>query len=266
MAMLRDKKLFLFDLDGTLYLDEELFDGTVDILEYIKSVGGRYMFLTNNSSKSVDAYIAKMKRLGIETTKEDFLTSVDALVDYLSGKSYKKMYVSGTRSFFDQLKGAGFPVVNELEDGIDCLVCGYDTELTYKKLEDSCILLGRGVDFIAANPDWVCPTWYGFAPDCGSVCQMLTIATGKKPRFIGNPNPEMIYLSLKRAGYKPEESVLVGDRIYTDIASALNAGVEGYLVLSGETTLEDAEKSEIKPTRIYKNVKEIYELYKEGKE
>ena len=95
---------------------------------------------------------------------------------------------------------------------------------------------------------------------------MLTIATGKKPRFIGKPNPEMIYLSLKRAGYSPEESVLVGDRIYTDIASALNAGVDGYLVLSGETTIEDAEKSDIKPTRIYKNVKEIYELYKEGKE
>ena len=264
MMKISEKKLFLLDLDGTLYLDDFLFEGSAEFLSTVKESGGEWLFLTNNSSKSADAYVEKMKRLGIDVAKDDFLTSVDALIEYLRPLGYEKIYVSGTRSFREQLDGAGFNTVIELSDDIDALVCGYDTELTYKKLEDSCILLGRGVDFIAANPDWTCPTWYGFAPDCGSVCKMLETATGRRPKFIGKPEPEMIYLSLKKKGVKKEEAVLIGDRLYTDIASAKNAGIDAILVLSGETKLSDVPESDIKPDYIFKDIKEILEAYKES--
>ena len=258
MRELKDKRLYLLDMDGTIYLDTQLFDGTMDFLKYVKDIGGKYMFLTNNSSKSVDKYIEKLASLGIKAEADDFLTSVNATMVYLSGKNYKKIYAFGTESFKEQLKGGGFPVTDKLEDDIDCLCMGFDTELSFKKLEDACILLGRGVDYIATNPDWVCPTWYGFVPDCGSVSEMLYNATKRRPKFIGKPQPDMINLAVEKTGFSKEETVIFGDRLYTDIASGYNAGVTTVFVLSGEGTMEDVEKSDIKPDYIYKDVKEFY--------
>ena len=257
MSPLKDKRLFLLDMDGTIYLDNDLFDGTTDFLEYVKSVGGRYIFLTNNSSKSVDKYVEKLASLGIESTPDDFLTSVNATVLYLKKKSYSKIYAFGTRSFVEQLKDAGLPVVTELCDDIDCLCMGFDTELTFKKLEEACILLGRGVDYIATNPDWVCPTWYGFVPDCGSVSEMLYNATKRRPIFIGKPEPTMALLAIEKTGFKKEETALMGDRLYTDIACGVNAGISSIFVLSGEGTMEDLEKSEVKPEFVYDNIRQI---------
>ena len=263
MGNLLEKKLFLLDMDGTIYLDEELFDGTVDFLNYVKEIGGKYLFLTNNSSKSVDAYVQKMARLGIETTKEDFLTSTNATVLYLqTDHPGAKCYAFGTKTFKEQLRESGITVTDRLEDDIDVLVCGFDTELTFQKLEDSCILLNRGVPFIATNPDWVCPTWYGCVPDCGSVCKMLTTATGRTPRFIGKPQPEMALLAMEKFGYKKSETVMIGDRLYTDIASGINAGIDACFVLSGEGTMEDLKTSDVKPTMIYDNIRAIYEELK----
>jgi len=258
MSGLKEKRLFLLDMDGTIYIDNELFDGTLDFLEYVRSVGGRYIFLTNNSSKSVDKYIEKLASLGIEACADDFLTSTNATVLFLNKKSYKKIYAFGTESFVSQLKKGGLPVTNELSDDIDCLCMGFDTELTFKKLEDACILLGRGVDYIATNPDWVCPTWYGSVPDCGSVSQMLYNATGRHPLFIGKPEPAMALLAMEKTGYTKEQTALMGDRLYTDIACGVNAGISTVFVLSGEGTLEDLEKSETKPEFVYKNIREIY--------
>ncbi|MBE6927532.1 MAG: HAD-IIA family hydrolase [Ruminococcaceae bacterium] len=264
--MLSEKRLFLLDMDGTIYLDDDLFDGTLDFLEYVREIGGKYQFLTNNSSRSVEAYVQKMARLGIETTAEDFLTSVDALCVYLKkhGFSGKKLYGFGTQSFCRQLADHGFRVYRELRDDIDALVCGFDTELTFQKLEDACILLGRGVDFIAANPDWLCPTSYGFVPDCGSVCQMLTRATGRKPTFIGKPQPEMAFLAMEKCGFSREQTILLGDRIYTDIACGVNAGIDTVLLLSGESTLQDIDKNNEKPTYVYDNIRIfLTELWRE---
>jgi ribonucleotide monophosphatase NagD (HAD superfamily) len=137
---------------------------------------------------------------------------------------------------------------------------GYDTELVYQKLEDACILLGRGVDYIATNPDWVCPTWYGFVPDCGSVAEMLFRATGRRPRFIGKPHPEMLYLAMEKTGYSKEETIMLGDRFYTDIKSGLAAGVDAMLMMSGETTYEDLEQSEEKPTFVMENIRTLHTL------
>lgn len=259
MDSLIKKKLFLLDMDGTIYLDNELFDGTLDFLRYVKSIGGRYIFLTNNSSKGVDKYIEKLKRLGIESTADDFLTSVDATILYLKEKAYKKIYAFGTKSFIKQLKDAGLNITTEREEGIECLCLSNDTELTFKKLEDACILLGGDVDYIATNPDWVCPTWYGFVPDCGSFADIIYKATKKKPRFIGKPEPDMAYLAMKKTGFSKEETVLLGDRLYTDIACGVNAGISTIFVLSGEGTRDDVKTSEAKPEFIYENIRKVYE-------
>jgi len=258
MSNLKEKRLYLLDMDGTIYIDNQLFDGTLDFLAHIKKIGGRYIFLTNNSSKSVDKYIEKLRSLGIDAVKEDFLTSTDATILYLADKNYKKIYALGTESFRKQLAEGGFNITDKLEDDIDCLCMGFDTELTFQKLEDACILLGRGVDYIATNPDWVCPTWYGYVPDCGSVAQILETATKRKPKFIGKPQPDMAQLAMKATGFCAEETVLVGDRLYTDIACGVNAGISTIFVLSGEGTMADVEKSTAKPEFIYENIRAIY--------
>ena len=266
MGRLQDKRLFLLDMDGTIYLDETLFDGTLDFLEYVRQIGGRYLFLTNNSSRSVQAYVDKMTRLGIETQGSDFLTSVDALILYLRKNGFleKTLYAFGTASFRKQLTEAGFSVTDRLCDGISALVCGFDTELTFQKLEDACVLLGRGVAFIAANPDWVCPTAYGYVPDCGSVCQMLTRATGRIPVFIGKPQPEMPLLAMRQCGCRPEQTLIVGDRLYTDIACGARAGIDTALLLSGESKREDIAASPEQPTFVFENIRALLNYLKKG--
>ena len=260
MEKLHGKKLFLLDMDGTLYLDDDLFPGTLDFLRQVKENGGRYLFLTNNSSKSVSAYVDKLARLGIEATADDFFTSTMATCVYLQ-KNYtgKKIYAAGTASFRKELAEAGFPITDRLEDDVDCLLMGNDNELTFQKLEDACILLGRGVTYLATNPDWVCPTAFGYVPDCGAVCEMLWRSTGRKPYFIGKPEPAMALLAMDKWQAAPEETVLIGDRIYTDIACGVNAGIDTILVFSGETTKEVYDASEIKSTFTAENIAEIYE-------
>lgn len=256
---LADKRLFLLDMDGTLYLDDRLFDKVPEFLSHVRRIGGRYLFLTNNSSRGVEGYMEKLSRMGIPTAPEDYLTSVDAAIDHLRRfHAGKKCYVFGTRAFYGQLQTAGIPVTDRPEDDVDILLCGFDRELTFRKLEDACILLNRGVPFIATNPDWVCPTWYGSVPDCGSVCRMLTTATGREPTFIGKPQPEMARLAMERTGFSPEQTVLLGDRLYTDIACGVNAGIDTVFVLSGEGTQADIAAYQIHPTWVYPDIGTLY--------
>ncbi len=245
-------------MDGTIYLDNDLFDGTIDFLEKVKKKQGRYLFVTNNSSKSVTEYVEKLKKIGIDASEDDFLTSTEATILYIKENfSGRKFYSMGTRSFTDELLRQGIDAVTELSDDIFGLVISNDQELTFKKLEDATKLLLRGVEYIATNPDWVCPTSYGYVPDCGSFAEMLCHATGRMPRFIGKPQPEMLLLAMKKHGYTKEETLMVGDRVYTDIASGFNAGVDTVFVLSGEGTLDDAQNTQTKPTYIMKNIREL---------
>ena len=251
----KSKKLFLLDMDGTLYLDNELFPDTIRFLSAIRKNGGNYLFLTNNSSKGVDAYITKMHNMGIHTKKEDFVTSVDATIEYLLHYHPKQLcYVLGTQSFYNQLQNAGIEVTNHLDNNIEVLVMGFDTELTFKKLEHASILLKRDIAYIATNPDWVCPTAYGYVPDCGSVAQMLKNATGKWPLFIGKPETSMIDLAMKQMGVPCKDTVLIGDRVYTDIAAGNNAKIDTILVLSGEGTIKETEEKGIFPTAILEHI------------
>jgi HAD superfamily hydrolase (TIGR01450 family) len=257
---LKNKRFFLLDMDGTIYLDNDLFDGTLDFLSAVKASGGKYLFVTNNSSKSTDDYVQKLAKIGIESDEDDFLTSTDATCLYLKRYEGKKFYVSGTKSFEEQLKGSGVITTTDIEDDIFGIVMGNDTELTFKKLDDvSRLLTERDLVYIATNPDWVCPTSYGYVPDCGAVAEMIKKATGKSPRFIGKPRPEMLLLAMEKFGYSKDDTLMIGDRVYTDIASGYNAGVDTVLVLSGEGTKEDAENADTKPTYIMNDIREVYD-------
>ena len=265
MDKLKKKKLFLFDMDGTLYLGNRLYDFTNELLDTIKSSGGRYMFMTNNSSKSVSDYIKKLAKLGIKAVREDFITSSQATAYYLN-KHYKgkTLYVCGTESLKEELRANGYEITENL-DKVEVVVMGFDTELTFKKLEDvsKLLLLRRDIPYIATNPDYVCPTEFGSVPDCGSVCDMLYNVSKRRPLVIGKPEPLMPILAMEHTGYTKEQTVVIGDRIYTDIKSGLNAGVTTILVMSGETTYEILEKSDEKPDYVMESGKAILDILKE---
>ncbi len=257
-------KLFLFDMDGTLYLGDRLFDFTRELLQMIRKTGGRFLFMTNNSSKSVDDYVKKLASFGIHANREDFMTSSQATAYYLhKHHPGKRLYVCGTQSLKQELRREGFAVTEELED-VDCIVMGFDTELTFRKLHDVSFLLATRPDipYIATNPDLVCPTEFGSVPDCGSICIGIKNATGREPVVIGKPSALMPRLAMERLGAAPEETCVVGDRIYTDMKSAKNAGVAGILVLSGETTSEILAQSDEKPDLVLADGSEILEYLK----
>lgn len=259
MERLKNTKLFLFDMDGTLYLGDQLYTFTKDLLIKIRETGGRYLFMTNNSSKSVKAYIEKLGKLGIPADKEDFITSSQATAYYLKKHhNGQKLYVCGTKSLIEELEGEGFTVTTNLDE-VECIVMGFDTELTFQKLWDvSYMLLTRkDLPYIATNPDLVCPTEFGSVPDCGSFCIGIKNATGREPIVIGKPSPLMPQLAMDKWGVSPEETAVIGDRIYTDVKSGLNAGALAILVMSGETTYEILEQSEDKPDLVLKDAGEI---------
>lgn len=258
MMDLKKMRLFLFDMDGTLYLGDRLFPFTKDLLRTIRSNGGKYVFVTNNSSKGVGDYVAKLAKMGISSTEDDFLTSAQATAQYLlQNHRGKKLYVCGTKSLKAELGQNGFTITEDT-DSAECIVMGFDTELTFQKLLDvSKMLCTRDLPYIATNPDYVCPTEFGSVPDCGSVCDMLYNVSGKRPMVIGKPQPMMIRLAMEKWQCSSEETVVIGDRIYTDIKSGLNAGCQTILVMSGETTPEILERSEVKPHRVMVSAAEI---------
>jgi len=254
----KNLKLYLFDLDGTLYLGDRLFPFTIDLLRRIKETGGMYMFMTNNSSKSVSAYIEKLQKLGIPATEDEFITSSQATAYYLKNNHpTAKLYVCGTESLKAELRSQGFTITENLQE-VECIVMGFDTELTFRKLHDvSFLLCTRELPYIATNPDYVCPTEFGSVPDCGSVCDMIYNATGKRPVVIGKPEALMPQLAMAKNGYGKKQTVVIGDRIYTDIRSGIRAGTVTMLVMSGETTREILDASPEKPDFVLKDASEI---------
>ena len=261
---IQNMKLYLFDMDGTLYLGSRLYDFTIELLQEIRRTGGKYLFITNNSSKSVADYVKKLAAFGIEATRDDFMTSSQATAYYLHKyHEGQRLYVCGTESLKEELRGEGFTVTTNIDE-VDCIVMGFDTELTFQKLHDvSYLLLTRPeLPYIATNPDLVCPTEFGSVPDCGSVCGMIYNATGKKPIVIGKPSSLMPELAMDKLGIAKEQTCVVGDRIYTDVKSGLNAGCIGILVMSGETTYEILEQSPEKPHLVMESAREILDILK----
>lgn len=262
--MLENKKLFLLDIDGTICKGNQLVEGSAAFLKDIKANGGQFVFITNNATKSIDDYIRFFQVLGINTDYTNFLTASYVTIDYLKkNHAGELIYVLGTRSFIRELKKNKIHVTSDCEDeGITCVVVSYDNQLTYEKLSDTCKLLStKNVDYLATNPDYVCPIEFGFVPDCGSICEMLAHAVKRMPYFIGKPQPEMVELALQRNHYRKEETLIVGDRLYTDILCGYHAGVETVLVLSGEATEEEAKAYEHQPDYVMSSVDELHEAW-----
>ena len=262
---LKNTELFLFDMDGTLYLGDNVYEGAVELMEDLPRLGKKYIYLTNNSSRAGEDYITRLRRLGFPCERENVFTSGMATGMYLNQRHPgAKVYLAGTKAFYRELVSYGIDLVNdelghtEVED-VDVVVQGFDTELVYEKLERACHFLRRGAHFIAANPDWVCPMPADeVLPDCGSICALLTASSGKEPTYIGKPNRNMIDVISAMTGIPNEKICAVGDRLYTDIAVAQNAGAVSVLVLSGETTKEMADAAERRPDYVLADVHELH--------
>ena len=263
--MLKDKKLFLFDIDGTIATGDKLYRGTKELLNYIEEIKGKAIYITNNSTKSVGDYVKKFKHWNLETEEWQFVTSGFLASEYLK-KNWKdkKIFVMGTTSFVRDLKEQGIMVTEKIEKDIACVLIAYDSELNYKKLEYVCeILWGNHIEYLATNPDLCCPAPFGFIPDCGSICQMIENATGKRPKYLGKPSGEVVDYCRRLTGFSKEETIVVGDRLYTDIACGIAGGVETCVVYTGEATREDVKNTQFVPTYEFETIEELFHSIKE---
>jgi HAD superfamily hydrolase (TIGR01457 family) len=249
-------------MDGTIYLGDELIDGSKEFLETIKRRGKRYIFLTNNSSKSKETYVEKLNNLGIQASEEEVFTSGEATTMYLKKeKEGARVYLLGTKALEEEFRRAGFVLEKERHKNIDYVVLGFDTTLTYEKLWAACEYISEGVEYIATHPDFNCPLPNDkFMPDAGAMAALIQASTGKTPKVIGKPNKEVVESIASKYGLKKEDMVIVGDRLYTDIKTGKNAGISSVLVYSGETKKEDYKNSEIRADYVFDSVKDMIDL------
>ena len=259
------------DMDGTIYLGSTLFPYTLKFLADMKEAGIGYSFLTNNPSRSVADYLKKLEGLGIQADEENMYTTSLAAIDYIKTHypEAKRLFLLGTPSMISQFEKAGFEsCADDPDDVPDVLVVAFDMTLNYQRLCRAAWWASQGVPYIATNPDRVCPTDQKVVlVDCGSMCKCIEHATGRQPDItLGKPDPNMLYGIMERLDLKPEEVAMVGDRIYTDVQMAFNAGAFGVLVLSGETTLEIEAEAPRKPDLTAQNIAVLGELLRKSRE
>ena len=270
MAACRKIKHVALDMDGTIYMGSQLFPFTKDFLKELTDNGIGYSFLTNNPTRSRVDYLKKLEKLGIEATPDQMYTTAVATIAYLKEKmpEVKRIFATGTPSMIKEFEEAGYEMTAiDAADMPDLLLVAFDTTLTYERLCHASWLAAQGIPYIATNPDRVCPTDLPTVlVDCGSLCKCIEHATGRCPDLvIGKPNPDMLSGIMYRYGLKAEEIAMCGDRIYTDVAMAQNAGAFGVLVLSGETTLQTALEAENPPLLTARDISVFGKLLIESK-
>lgn len=260
LEKLKQKKLFLFDIDGTIAVGDTLYEGSAELLEYIRNIGGKAYYITNNSTKSGADYVKKFRdAFHLETTEDLFITSGYMTLRFLQ-KNYasSKIFVLGTNSFITELRKHGLHITEECEPDIACAVAAYDSELSYVKLIKICqVLSTMDVPFYGTNPDLCCPIDFGFIPDCGAICEMITHSTGKTPVYLGKPSKDVVELCLELSGFSKEETLVVGDRLYTDIACGINGGVDTCVLFTGEAREEDIKDTPFRPDYAFGTVRDL---------
>jgi len=252
---LQDKKYFVLDMDGTIYLSERLLDGSLDFIRSLEESGCEYVFYTNNSSKSALDYIKKLCDLGFDVGQEKIITSGMVTVKYIKDTFVDpKVFLLGTPALEKEFIDSGIRLVYE---NPDIVVAGFDTTVNYEKLSKACTFIREGAVFLATHPDFNCPVESGFIPDCGAICAFITASTGKVPKSLGKPYTETLEYLIEHFSCSKDRMVFIGDRLYTDIAIGANHNVTSVLVLTGETKLEDLKESQVKPDIV---VNRLYDL------
>jgi len=259
---LLDKKLFIFDQDGTIYLNYILLDGAKDFINILKKKKKKFVFITNNSSKKTDTYREKLTGiLNIKINLDQIYNSTLATIEYLKNQKISKIYCMGTQEFIEEINKHGLICT---EEDPQLIVVAFDTTLTYEKLKKTCFFIQNGLEYIATHPDKVCPTSDGFIPDTGSFISLIESATGIKPKkVLGKPNPEIISFLLEKYQIKPKECIVFGDRIYTDIKMGKKCGTTTALMLTGESKIHDIEKFNIEPDLVFRSFNEVINLFNE---
>lgn len=248
-------KLFVLDMDGTIYLGEKILPGAIEFVHAARERGIKVVFFTNNASKNPNNYVEKLNRMGFGATREDVVTAGDVTIEYL--KQYRPneaVYLVGTPALHKSFEDAGI----EISEKSNIVVSSFDTTLTYEKLVIACDLIRNGADFYCTHPDFNCPTENGFIPDSGAIAALITASTNKLPKYFGKPHKETADMISKLFGVPFEETAIVGDRLYTDIALGKNNGLMSVLVLSGETKIEDVNEENC-PDIILNGIGEIIE-------
>ncbi|NLW11070.1 MAG: HAD-IIA family hydrolase [Clostridiaceae bacterium] len=260
IARLAKVRCWLLDMDGTVSLEDDALPGAAEFFSAI--AGSQFIFLTNNSSRHADYYVARMKRLGFDVDRSRMLTSTDALILYLRNIGMQRLYAVGTPDFERALLEAGFDLIRKREEQTDMVVIGFDTTLTYEKVDIACDLIRSGTPWAGANPDYVCPLVGGkVLPDCGSIMAMIRACTDTEPQIvIGKPETAMVDMVIADRGYTREELAMVGDRLYTDLELAKRADILGIAVLTGETDMEEIAHSETKPDLILDDIGQLAKL------
>ncbi len=268
--ILEKTELFVLDMDGTFYLDNDILDGALDFLKAVKENGKDYIFFTNNSSTTSDLYIEKLKRMNCIITRDQIMTSADVMIRYLKTE-YKgaSVYVLATdavkKSFADEGIKLFNPEIDEKDGFVPCntdnvpdavVVC-FDKELSYNRLTNACTYIRRGAKFLATHLDINCPVKDGFIIDCGAICAAMTLSTGVEPLYVGKPFKETVDMIIDKTGVAREHISFVGDRLYTDVATGAKNGANGILVLTGEAGVEDIETSDVKPNAVFESIKEM---------
>lgn len=263
--IIKDKKLYVFDMDGTIYLGGIPFDFAKRFIKNLRQNGKRVLFFTNNASHTSPFYQKKLERLGFEPSEDEIMTSGDVTLEFLKRyRAGKSVYMVATDELVEEYAAKGINLVNFEKDPrhADVVITSFDTSLTYEKLNIACRLIRNGAEYLSTHPDFNCPTEDGFIPDSGAIAALVTASTGKTPTYFGKPYKETIEMIGEATGFDNSEMCIFGDRLYTDIALGKSFGVTSILVLSGETTAQDVDAAEVKdkPDFVFDSLDDVDKL------
>lgn len=252
-------KNILFDLDGTVYIGNKKIDGVDDTFKLLKQKSIKYYFITNNSSTSKKKYKKKIEKMGIDVNEDIIYSSVDATIKFLKNNRAKRIFIIGTKQLIKTLS-KDFYVIKKYNKSIvvDYVVIGFDKELTYKKIYDASLYIQDGSKIISTNVDMSCPIENNyFIPDCGSITSIFEKSLGVKTSFLGKPSSDIVDIIIEKNGLKRSETLIIGDRLNTDIQCGINSKIKTAIVLTGETKKNDVKTSKLKINYVLDSINDL---------